>query len=322
MSNRFFLCGEINIAYRPVMVDFRELETFFWVATLGSFRGAAAKLNTTQPAISQRVAALEAQLGVRVLSRETRAIAPTPRGRELLVYAEKLLGLRAEMLEAVGDVSTARGVLRLGVAETVVHTWLTPFLKAVSDRFPQLALEIEVDISPNLRERLRVQELDLAFLIGPLNAPNAQKLPLAVYPLAFISSPTIEWPKRAARIEEVAQHPIVTFSRNTQPYSVVASLFNRPHMPPARLHASASLATVVRMTVENLGVAVIPPAIVAGELRRGELRIVRCEAKLPDLVFDANWVESIGSRTAAAVAAIAATVAKASIDRPRTKRLS
>jgi DNA-binding transcriptional LysR family regulator len=303
------------------MVDFKEIETFFWVATLGSFRGAAAKLNTTQPAISQRIAALEQQIGARVLSRQARAIAPTPRGRELLVYAEKLLGLRAEMLAAVGDVTTARGVLRLGVAETVVHTWLTPFLKAVNQRFPMLALEIEVDISPNLRERLRVQELDLAFLIGPLNAANAKTLALATYPVAFISSPAIRWPRRPARIEEIARHPIVTFSRNTQPYAAVAALFNGPHMPQARIHASASLATVVRMTVENLGIAVIPPVIVADELRRKELRIVRCEADLPDLVFHANWIDSSGSRTASAVAAIASEIARENVDTKRTKRV-
>lgn len=49
------------------MVDFKALETFIWVVTLGSFRGAAHKLNTTQPAISQRIAQLERELGVRLL---------------------------------------------------------------------------------------------------------------------------------------------------------------------------------------------------------------------------------------------------------------
>ncbi len=320
MSNRILIWNPISRIYRD-MVDFRELETFYWVATLGSFRSAASKLNTTQPAISQRIAGLEAEIGARVLTRQARAVAPTPRGRELLIYAEKLLGLRAEMMAAAGDVSTARGVLRLGVAETVVHTWLTAFLKAVNERFPRLALEIEVDISPNLRERLRLQELDLAFLIGPLSEPNARQMPLATYPVAFISSPSVRWPRRPARLEEIAEHPIVTFSRNTQPYGAVAALFNRPHLPQTRLHASASLATVVRMTMENLGVAVIPPVIVADQLRRKELVVVRCEEALPDLVFDANWIESPGSRTAAAVAAIAAEVAASSVDTKRRRRV-
>jgi len=107
------------------MADFKAIETFMWVATLGSFRGAAQRLNTTQPAISQRIAQLEREVGVKLLQRDRRMVLPTPSGRQMMVYAEKLIGLRSEMLAAVGDRSAMHGVLRLGVAETIVHTWLS-----------------------------------------------------------------------------------------------------------------------------------------------------------------------------------------------------
>src|SRR5205807_9502126 len=142
----------------------------------------AQKLHTTQPAISQRIAQLESELGIRLLQRENRAVTPTPRGRALLVYAEKLLGLRAEMLSSVGDISTVRGVLRLGVAETIVHTWLTKFITRVNQTYPHLALEIEVDISPNLRDRLIAPEIDLALLLRPPPAPSVPTRALCGYP--------------------------------------------------------------------------------------------------------------------------------------------
>ena len=72
------------------MLDFRSIETFLWVVKLGSFRGAAQRLNTTQPAISQRIAGLEREMGVRLLNREHRVASPTPSGRQMMVYAEKL----------------------------------------------------------------------------------------------------------------------------------------------------------------------------------------------------------------------------------------
>ena len=56
------------------MTDFKAIETFMWVVTLGSFRGAAQKLNTTQPAISQRIAQLEREVG------RTTAAARPPHG--------------------------------------------------------------------------------------------------------------------------------------------------------------------------------------------------------------------------------------------------
>ena len=69
-----------------------------------------------------------------------------------MVYAEKLIGLRSEMMAVVGDRSAMRGVLRLGVAETIVHTWLPRLIKSVNHVYPNLSLEIEVDITPNLRD--------------------------------------------------------------------------------------------------------------------------------------------------------------------------
>lgn len=67
------------------MADFKALETFLWVVNLGSFRGAAQKLHTTQPAISQRIAQLEHEVGVRLLQRDRRIASPTPAGRQMPV---------------------------------------------------------------------------------------------------------------------------------------------------------------------------------------------------------------------------------------------
>ncbi len=83
-------------------------------------------------------------------NRDHRMASPTPSGRQMMVYAEKLIGLRSEMMAEVGDRSAMRGVLRLGVAETIVHTWLPRLVKSVNEIYPNLSLEIEVDITPNL----------------------------------------------------------------------------------------------------------------------------------------------------------------------------
>src|SRR4051812_38847978 len=223
------------------MPDFRSIETFLWVVKLGSFRGAAQRLNTTQPAISQRIAQLEREMGVKLLNRDHRVASPTPSGRQMMVYAEKLIGLRSEMMAAVGDRSAMRGVLRLGVAETIVHTWLPKLIKSVNAAYPNLSLEIEVDITPNLRARLMAQEIELAFLIDAPAASNVRSRALCGYPNGFLASPALGLGNSVLAVEDLAKFPIITFPRKTQPYEVVRALFNRPELPPIRLHASASL---------------------------------------------------------------------------------
>ena len=176
---------------RAPMLDFRSIETFLWVVKLGSFRGAAQRLNTTQPAISQRIAQLEREMGVKLLNRDHRVASPTPSGRQMMVYAEKLIGLRSEMMAQVGERTAMRGVLRLGVAETIVHTWLPRLIKSVNTTYPNLSLEIEVDITTNLSARLLAQEIELAFVLGPLSGPSVRNRVLCDYPVSCVTSPSL-----------------------------------------------------------------------------------------------------------------------------------
>ncbi|HTE94727.1 MAG TPA: LysR family transcriptional regulator [Bradyrhizobium sp.] len=300
------------------MVDFKSIETFLWVVTLGSFRGAAQRLNTTQPAISQRIAQLEREMGVKLLNRDHRVASPTTSGRQLMVYAEKLIGLRSEMMAAVGDRSAMRGVMRLGVAETIVHTWLSRLIKSVNTAYPNLSLEIEVDITPNLSARLLAQEIELAFVLGPLSISSVRNRPLCDYPIGFLASPSLGLGNGPLTVHDLAKFPIITFPRKTQPYEIVRSLFNRPDLPPIRLHASASLATVIHMAIEGLGIAVIPTAIVENELADGRLQLLATDLKISPLTFSASWLASPDTVAVELVAGLAGKIAQSSalVDAP------
>jgi DNA-binding transcriptional LysR family regulator len=310
------------------MVDFKSIETFLWVVTLGSFRGAGQRLNTTQPAISQRIAQLEREMGVKLLNRDHRVVSPTASGRQLMVYAEKLIGLRAEMMAEVGDRSAMRGALRLGVAETIVHTWLPRLVKSVNTDYPNLSLEIEVDITPNLSARLFAQEIELAFVLGPLSGPSVRNRVLCDYPVSFVTSPSLGLGNGPFTLKELAKFPIITFARKTQPYETVRSLFNRPDLPPIRLHASASLATVIHMAIEGLGIAVIPAAIVENELADGKLSELKTSFEIQPLTFCAAWLTSPEETAVERVVDLAAKIAQGSgatvevpiVDAPRRAR--
>ncbi|MEA2831459.1 MAG: hypothetical protein QOF22_2207 [Bradyrhizobium sp.] len=292
------------------MVDFKSIETFLWVVTLGSFRGAAQRLNTTQPAISQRIAQLEREMGVKLLNRDHRVASLTPSGRQMMVYAEKLIGLRSEMMAEVGDRSAMRGVMRLGVAETIVHTWLPRLIKSVNTAYPNLSLEIEVDITPALSARLLAQEIELAFVLGPLSASSVRNRVLCDYPIGFLASPALGLGENSLTVRDLAKFPIITFPRKTQPYEIVRSLFNRPGLPPIRLHASASLATVIHMAIEGLGIAVIPTAIVENELADGRLQQLSTDLKILPLTFSASWLASPDTVAVELVAELAGKIAR------------
>ena len=291
------------------MADLRSLEAFVWIAHLGGFRAAAEKLHATQPAISQRIALLERELGVRLFDREPRAVTLTVKGRELLHYAEQILQLRSDMLEAAREEHAMRGLVRLGVSETIVHTWLAALIERLHSHHPELTLEIEVDTTPQLRERLIAHQLDVAFLLGPLGEPKMKNVALSSYPMAWVASPSLDLGPEPVSLQMLANRPIITYPRNTLPYQAVREMFSRAGLTSLRMYGNSSLSTIVRMTLDRIGVSVIPPVVIATELAEGRLRRVCAELALPDLDFYAIYPMKPDSRIAENIARIARELA-------------
>lgn len=292
------------------MIDLRTLEVFYWVVQLGGFRRAAEKLHTTQPAVSNRIALLEARLGVSLLDRNRRRrVALTPRGIEVLAYAERILALEGEMMAALADPSGLRGTVRLGTSETIVHTWLSALIRRVHELHPSITLDISVDISLNLRDALIKGEVDVAFLLGAVTAPRIRNLPLCEYPLAWIAAPGLPLGPDAPSLAQLARWPVITYSRATSPYLELAGLLNRPGLPPARIFANSSLASIIRMVLDGIGIGVIAPAAITRELASGELRRLDGGPPLAPLAFVASYAEAPGSGLAAAVSRLAQEVA-------------
>lgn len=291
------------------MPDLRSLETFYWVAQLGSFRGASERLNTTQPAVSIRIAALEEELGGRLFDRGPRVATLTAKGRLLLDYAERFLRLREDMMSVVAEPGALSGVVRLGVAETIVHTWLSRYIERVHATFPKVVLDIEVDVSPQLREALVSHEIDLAFLLGPVSDPRVFNHDLCRYPLAFVASAGLDLGPAPVPLERLVGVPIITYPKTTRPYIVLRELLSRAGQPIPRIFSNSSLSTIVRMTLDRIGVSVIPPIVIASELASGDLRIVRSEIVPPELGFTCSLVAGPDSALIQSLAALACEVA-------------
>lgn len=293
------------------MIDARSIEAFYWVVKLGGFRRAAEHLATAQPAVSARIAGLEHALGTRLLDRgRGQAVATTPAGLLLLGYAERLLALHAEMEGAFTPEATLSGTVRLGVAETLVHTVLSPLMARLHAAYPRLQLDIQVDVSTGLRAGLLAAELDAALLLGPVAHPGIQDLPLCENPLAWVARPGLVPPGLTpeATLPTLAAWPILTYPRNTRPFHQVRDLL-QPH-PGARLFANSSIASIVRMMHDGIGIGVIAPAAIQAELHTGTLVILHDAPRLNPLRFTASWREGPGTQPAASVARMAVEVAE------------
>ena len=292
------------------VIDFRNLETFVWVARLNKFHLAAEKLNTTQPAVSARIALLEQDLGARLFDRRPRRAELTAAGLQLLGYAERMLALRSEIMQAFGGSASFTGVLRLGVPETIVHTWLSMLIERLALDYPGVTLDIEIDSTPNLQRALLADKLDIAFLYQPGFDQDIKSEPLCAYTLGWFASADFPLPQSQIDIAELAAWPIVTFRRGSPAYAAVHQLLESHGLTHSRIFGSSAIAAIVRMALDRIGVCVLPEAVVQKELRDKSLRRLEIDSVLPTLDFFACYRQKSDNPLPAIAAGVAGLMAR------------
>ena len=148
-------------------MNLRFVEAFYWVATLKSVSRAAEKLFITQSAMSARVAALEEELGALLLDRRDKTFRLTVAGSRFVVHAQKLLELQRAAKTEIGSNSALDLTIRIGAIESVLHSWLIPWIEVLRAEQPTLELELTVETTPVLVDQIRRGALDLAFAALP-----------------------------------------------------------------------------------------------------------------------------------------------------------
>ena len=291
--------------------NLKQLEAFVWVADLGSFRKAAHRLNTTQPNISARITSLESALNVTLMERDAGSVRITSKGTELLDHARNVLRATESLVEASDNAALYDGVLKLGVTEMIVHSWLRDFLKALKDSFPNVLVELTVDLSVNLKKELYARSIDLAFQNGPFNRQTTGNENLGTYPLVWVASPMLGLSADIpATIEDLAQYPILTHARNTRMFEEVSVHFGTRGNLSTRLVPSSNLAACLHMTLNGMGIATLPEVMTANELARGELVQIDYSWTPEPLIFLARYDAEKAPRFVAKAARLASEVAQ------------
>lgn len=262
-------------------IHISQLEALRWIARLGSFRAAAAKLNIAQPTISMRVRELERLLKASLFDRTGYRAQLTPKGREMVDYAERILALAEAMENDSSGGGGTWGPIRLGAADTFALTCLPALMFRMEQTNPTLQLDLNVDFSAHLNQKLQKGEVDIAFVTDPVPGPKVAVEPLADLHLAWVASPKIPLPARTLRPEDLKSLPILTNPRPSQLFTTVWRWFADHGHQPERLSTCNSLAILIRMASAGYGVGLLPVALLRDEVERGVLQVLRTKPAIP-----------------------------------------
>ncbi|WP_322084605.1 LysR family transcriptional regulator [Burkholderia sp. BCC1972] len=281
----------------------RFLESFLLVVELGSFRAAAERLCVTQAAISNRIAALEEEIGARVFVRDSRELRLTPVGRRMIGYGERMLELQGDIMQLARCDQKMLGSVRIGAIDTIVHTWLIDFVEHLQSSYPGIEIQLSAESTEQLNRSLRDGEVDVALqtdqMIGDGMISHAC-LPMA---MGWIGRPG----DGSAGLDshEILARPVVSMSRGSQPYLALRDVYKRVGLPMRKVHCANSIAAIVRLVKCGLGYALIPLPPVREQVDRGELEIIPFEMPLPSQALVVSFMESRASDAIRCVAELA-----------------
>lgn len=240
-----------------MQLDVESLRTFLAVLDSGGMTRAAERLGVSQSAVSWKIKRLEQRVGRELLIRHGRSLRPSRDGEELLRYARTIVETHDE---AVARLSGAEltGRIRLGATEEISAHSLSPAIGRFNRIHPGLKIEIHVDSSRTLDDRVSAGELDLVLIQVALDDCGPTDTVIWADEQRWISSPVWTYPDGPV--------PLVTFGVDGFYRPHARRLLRRAGIESWVAFSGGSTASIIAAVEAGVGVAAISGRSVSGDV--------------------------------------------------------
>lgn len=243
-------------------MELSDLLTFTTVARLGGITRAADELHTVQSNVTQRVKALEAEIGTALFERHSRGMTLTGAGRRLLPYAERMAALAREAMLAARDDGEPKGPLSIGSMETTAAVRLPALLADFHRRFPAVRLSLRTSTTADLVAAVLDGSLDGAFVAGPIEHADLDARIVFQEELVLVSSR--RWLSlKALRAGTQESSPTALVFRTGCTYRQrLEQVFTEFGWPSAVRFELGTLDGMIGCVAADMGVTLLPRAVV------------------------------------------------------------
>jgi DNA-binding transcriptional LysR family regulator len=237
-------------------MDTRFLESLVTVADCGSIAEAARRLNLTPAGVTQRIRALESEIGARLLFRSGRSVQPTPAGAAILDRARELLG-DVRDLKSIASSGVLSGELRVGVMQTSLSGLFAGILIPFTHTYPRIEVRIVRDTSTGLYTRLLNGEIDTAITSRPPFAipKTCEWHVLREEPFVVLTPASL---KARDAHEVLAQEPFIRLDRKVFAGRLIDDYLRKAGIRPKDRYELDGLELIAVMVDRGLGVSLLP----------------------------------------------------------------
>jgi DNA-binding transcriptional LysR family regulator len=251
-----------------------DLYAFLVVAEEQSFTRAAAKLSTSQSALSHTIRRLETHLGVRLLTRTTRSVAATEAGDRLLKTLRPAIGSIAAELSSVGELrDTPAGTIRITASDHAATTILWPVLQKFLPNYPDIHIELDVDsgftdiVAERFDAGVRLGESIAKDMVAVRIGPDLR--------MVVVGSPSyLARNPRPRKPQDLAHHKCINLRLPTLGGLYAWELEKGKRELRVRVDGQLvfnSMSMIIRAAIAGFGLAFVMEDIVAGHIADGSL---------------------------------------------------
>lgn len=257
-------------------MELRDLRTFVAVARHLSFHRAAAEVFAAQSTVSARIAALEADLGVRLFERLGRRVALTGAGERLRDYAVKMLDLEDETRAWMSGESEVRGSLTARVPESLCAWRMGGIIRAFRQRYPLVKLRFTACTLEGLEKDLRQGVTDLAFLMADsVRAGDLAVEALGVEKLVLVAAPGHRLSSlKAVGPQDLRGETLVLSAADCSYRIMFEHLLAEAGVALAAGVEFSSAAALRGCVMNGLGVSILPELAVRADVAAGRLAVL------------------------------------------------
>lgn len=265
-------------------MDIKNLNTFLHVAELGSFSKAGDRLGYSQPTVSVQIKQLEQELGGKLFDRIGHMVQLTDKGRDILVYAQQVVGLCRQMSETTGQ-GIRHVLIRLATADSLCAPLMTRVFEALRSKHPEINLQLTTAGTGDLFRLLEHNEVDLVCTLDNHIYNNnyviAAEEKIGVH---FVVSPNHPLAGKASltKADLLAQDFLLT-ERGMSYRRLLDEWMARESMQIQPVLETGSADIICRLVETGSGMSFLPDYVTEAAVRNGALVRLDAEDFKPEL---------------------------------------
>jgi DNA-binding transcriptional LysR family regulator len=241
-------------------LNLRDVRAFVAVAQTGSFTRAATRLHLSQPALTVQIRRLEEIVGVRLFDRNSRNVALTPAGRELLPVLQKSLhDMEQVLVDARALADGSSGTVRIACLPTFAASLLPDLIRDLRKTVPRAGFHVRDVVASMVNTLVRNEEVDIGLTGGELPDSAFDVLHSGVDRLVAVcpkAHPLAR--RRRIGLDDLAGVPLVLTAQGTSVRAVVDAALEGARRTPVIACEPTYMMTAVAMVRGGLGVTILP----------------------------------------------------------------